>query len=307
MAFARRIDPAHGHGGIGRRAKQALDAGSLHIGIGNLRQHKGAAAGGKQMADAVDQIAVATVVGVQGIALLGGGVGSGGEVSMNVSTAKTVDGLLGVAHQKYGHALADKGGVENGVLQRVSVLEFVDERHAPFGLQGLGERFGLFGMLGVGQSGMHVEQQIIIVAARAAAFVFGQTGFQVAQTFELEADGGFLLGFADFGQAAAENGQGLQGGDVGFFNMLVFPDFAAQGVVFKTQQLVRLGKHGLRQAFLCGLPELGKQGVDGGVESIAVELRLDAAVHGFDFLHIPLQLLPSGVESFLYLRQTVFR
>ena len=76
--------------------------------------------------------------------------------------------------------MADKGGVENGVLQRVGVLEFVDERHAPFGSQGLGKRFGLLGMFGVGQGSMHVEQQIIIVAARAAAFVFGQTGFQVA-------------------------------------------------------------------------------------------------------------------------------
>ena len=226
---------------------------------------------------------------------------------MDVGAAKAVDGLLGVAHQKYGHALADKGGVENGVLQRVGVLEFIDERHAPFGSQGLGERFGLLGMFGIGQGGVNVEQQIVVVAARAVAFVFSQTGFQVAQTFELEADGGFLLGPADFGQAAAENGQGLQGGDVGFFNMLVFLDFAAQGFVFKTQQLVRLGKHGLFQAFLCGLPELGKQGVDRGVECAAVKLRLDAAVHGFDFLCIPLQLLPSGVEAFLYLRQAVFR
>ena len=250
------------------------------------------------MADTVDQIAVAAVVGAQGVALLGVGFGCGGEVGVDIGAAKAVDGLLGVAHQKYGHALADKGGVENGVLQRVGVLEFVDERHAPFGRQGLGERFGLFGMFGVGQGGMHVEQQIVVVAARAVAFVFSQTGFQVAQTFELEADGGFLLGFADFGQAAAENGQGLQGGDVGFFNMLVFPDFAAQGVVFKTQQLVRLGKHRLLQALLCGLPELGKQSVDGGIESIAVELRLDAAVHRFDFLHIPLELVPSGITAF---------
>ena len=85
------------------------------------------------MADAVDQIAVAAVVGAQGIALLGGGFGCGGEVGMDVGAAKAVDGLFGVAHQKYGHALADKGSVENGVLQRVGVLEFVDERHAPFG------------------------------------------------------------------------------------------------------------------------------------------------------------------------------
>ena len=89
--------------------------------------------------------------------------------------------------------------------------------------------------------------------------------------------------------------------------MLVFPDFAAQSVFFKTQQLVRLGKHGLLQAFLCGLPELGKQGVDGGIESIAVELRLDAAVHRFDFLHIPLQLLPSSIVALQYLRQAAFR
>ena len=64
--------------------------------------------------------------------------------------------------------------------QRVGVLEFLDERHAPFGRQGLGERFGLLGMFGIGQGGVNVEQQIVVVAARAAAFVFGQTGFQVA-------------------------------------------------------------------------------------------------------------------------------
>ena len=89
--------------------------------------------------------------------------------------------------------------------------------------------------------------------------------------------------------------------------MLVFPDPVAQSVFFKTQQFVRLGKHGLRQAFLYGLPELRKQGIDGGIECAAVKLRLDAAVHGFDFLHIPLQLVPSGMEAFLYLRQAVFR
>ena len=122
-------------------------------------------------------------------------------------------------------------------MQRVGVLEFVDERHAPFGSQGLGERFGLLGMFWVGQGGMHVEQQVVVVAARAAAFVFGQTGFQVAQTFELEADGGFLLGIVDFGQAAAKHGQGLQCVDVGFFNMLVFPDFATQGFAFKIKQV----------------------------------------------------------------------
>ena len=89
--------------------------------------------------------------------------------------------------------------------------------------------------------------------------------------------------------------------------MLVFPDFVAQSVFFKTQQLVRLGKHGLLQAFLCSLPKLGKQGVDRGIESIAVELRLDAAIHRFNFIKILSQLLPSSIVALQYLWQAVFR
>ena len=59
---------------------------------------------------------MATVVGLQGVALGGRGVGGGLQIGVDVGAAKAVDGLLGVAHHQERAALVGKGGFENGVL-----------------------------------------------------------------------------------------------------------------------------------------------------------------------------------------------
>ena len=87
------------------------------------------------MADAVYQCAVAAVVGLQGVTPGGRGVGGGLQIGVDVGTAKAVDGLLGVAHHQQRAALVGKGGFENGVLQGVGVLEFVNQGDMPVGGQ----------------------------------------------------------------------------------------------------------------------------------------------------------------------------
>ena len=104
---------------------------------------------GKQGVDGVDKGGVAAVVLAEGVAVGGGDGVGGGEVGVDVCAAKAVYGLFGVAnHVEGGFGVlmfvfrlcifrlpfgVHKGGFEDGVLQGVGVLEFVDEGGLPVG------------------------------------------------------------------------------------------------------------------------------------------------------------------------------
>ena len=92
----------------------------------------------------MDKGGVAAVVLAEGVAVGGGDGVGGGKVGVDVCAAKAVDGLFGVAnHVEGGFILValvfrlplglHKGGLEDGVLQGVGVLEFVDEGGLPVG------------------------------------------------------------------------------------------------------------------------------------------------------------------------------
>ena len=83
----------------------------------------------EQGADAVNQLGMAAVVdseGVMPVCIL-----RGLQIGVNIRTAKAVNCLLGVANEKQRAALFDKNLAENFVLQRVGILEFVNQRDFP--------------------------------------------------------------------------------------------------------------------------------------------------------------------------------
>ncbi len=82
-------------------------------------------AGLKDRIDGVDQGGFRTIIGAQRKAI--GDVSGGIHVSKHIGTAKTVDGLLGIADEKQAAAGIGKQLAKNVVLDRVGVLEFVDQ------------------------------------------------------------------------------------------------------------------------------------------------------------------------------------
>lgn len=110
----------------------------------------------EQGADAIDQLGMAAVVdgkGVMPVRIL-----RGLQIGVNVRTAKAVNRLFGVANEKQRAALFDKNLAENFVLQRVGILEFVNQRDFPVCRRRFCQRVAVF--MG-GQCLMDIQQQIV--------------------------------------------------------------------------------------------------------------------------------------------------
>ena len=65
------------------------------------------------------------------------------KVGVNVRSAKAVNRLFGIADQKQRAVLGDEDFLEDFVLQRVGVLEFINQRGFPVFGNGAGEGFGV--------------------------------------------------------------------------------------------------------------------------------------------------------------------
>lgn len=110
----------------------------------------------EQGADAVNQLGMAAVVdgkGVMPVRIL-----RGLQIGVNVRTAKAVNRLFGVANEKQRAALFDKNLAENFILQRVGILEFVNQRDFPVCRRRFCQCVAVF--IG-GQCLMDIQQQIV--------------------------------------------------------------------------------------------------------------------------------------------------
>ena len=130
----------------------------------------------EQGADAVDQLRVAAAVGGECVVVFG--IFGRLQISVNIGTAKAVNRLFGVAHEKQRVAVGDKSMLENGVLQRVGVLKFVDQRHAPVFRHGFGQKRTLRALT---KRVVHIEQQIVEAALAAAFFLLDQRVVDVGE------------------------------------------------------------------------------------------------------------------------------
>ena len=114
-------------------------------------------------------------VAAQGVQPAGGG-GAGGEVGVDVGAAEGVDGLLGVAdeHQRSRRVvgLDPVDGVEDAVLDRVGVLELVDQRYRKLGADHLGQARAV----GAGEGGVEAGEQVVEAHLGAARLLVGETG-----------------------------------------------------------------------------------------------------------------------------------
>ena len=150
-----RIEPAHLDGGAVWR-QPAFGAAGGDLAVIDVFQYKGVFFLFEQGADAVDQLGMAAVVdgkGVMPVRIL-----RGLQIGVNVRTAKAVNRLLGVANEKQRAALFDKNLAENFVLQRVGILEFVNQRDFPVCRRRFCQCVAVF--IG-GQCLMDVQQQIV--------------------------------------------------------------------------------------------------------------------------------------------------
>ena len=110
----------------------------------------------EQGADAVDQLGMTAVVdgeGVMPVRIL-----RGLQIGVNVRTAKAVNRLFGVANEKQRAALFDKNLAENFILQRVGILEFVNQRDFPVCRRHFCQCVAVFMD---GQCLMDIQQQIV--------------------------------------------------------------------------------------------------------------------------------------------------
>ena len=125
----------------------------------------------EQLAHCRHQRRLAAAVGQQGVLLVGRGVVARAQVGKNVGTAKAVNGLFGVAHHEHRPRLLHKGAAEDAVLQRVGILEFVDQRNGKVGGDACGQPGAV---LGVVQCAGQVGKQVVkATAARGAALRHG--------------------------------------------------------------------------------------------------------------------------------------
>ncbi len=98
---------------------------------------EGAGLCGEERIHGIDQRRCGAPVGAQHPGLAGGIAGV--QVGLQIGAAKAVDGLLRIADKKQGHAFVGKDPLENGVLQRVRILKFVDQRDRKTVAQRLGK------------------------------------------------------------------------------------------------------------------------------------------------------------------------
>ena len=94
------------------------------------------------------------------------------QIGEHIRAAKAVDGLLGVADENQRMSLLAENPKKDFELQRVGVLEFVDQRRPVAIAQGAGERSAGRALQRVGQVG----EQVVIGHLAAAALSGGQFG-----------------------------------------------------------------------------------------------------------------------------------
>ena len=128
----------------------------------------------EQRAYAADKRGMAAVVGGERVAVLR--VSGGLQVGVNVRSAKAVNRLFGIADQKQRAVLGDEDFLEDFVLQRVGVLELVDQRGFPVFGNGAGEGFGV---RIVGQRGVDIEQQVVETAFAARFFHLSKAAVEI--------------------------------------------------------------------------------------------------------------------------------
>ena len=103
-------------------------------------------------------------------------VSGGLQVGVNIRTAKAVNRLFGVADEKQRAVLGNENLLEDFILQRVGVLEFVNQCGFPVFGNGAGEGFAV-GV--VGQRGVDIEQQVVETAFAAGFLHFGKAAVEI--------------------------------------------------------------------------------------------------------------------------------
>ena len=162
-AFVQIVQPADAH----RRfvfGQAFFRAAGGHGFVGQVVQRERFVAG-EQCADAVDEPCVAAVVGGERVAVFR--FFGGGQIGKDVCAAEAVNGLFRVAHHEPGRGagcflrvgFGGEGTAENVVLQRVGVLEFVNQRHTPLPRHRLRQGGGIGAVFL--QRVEHVQQQVV--------------------------------------------------------------------------------------------------------------------------------------------------
>ena len=162
LPLARHLVPPGGHRPPHQRRQVAVDQGRLGVvrGRGDAAERdaveqerpRGAL---EDAVDGLDQPGCAAPVGAQGVAPRR--LPLGAEIGVHVGPAKSVDGLLRVADEVERVAL--EGGPEDAVLERVGVLELVDQGDGELAADAVRERRpGVVGVEGCVEPGDEVVE-----------------------------------------------------------------------------------------------------------------------------------------------------
>src|SRR5690606_20746188 len=104
-----------------------------------------------------DEIALGALVGLQraaGDALMAARF----EVAEDVRTTEAVDRLFGIADEEYRRTAVPVDMAKDAVLNRIGILEFVDQGSAVTAADGLGEALAVFRV----QRGSQTVQQVVV-------------------------------------------------------------------------------------------------------------------------------------------------
>ena len=140
----------HGHGRQRLAVEQQAAAGSAaggHMLIVDALDQEGVRPGHREQGlDGVEQALSRAEIGVQAIGVVSG-IGRGVQIGVDIAAAKAVDGLLGVADQDQTAVIAPGvDPLQDLVLQRIGVLELIDQGPGPGRMQGVGQTRAAVGM-----------------------------------------------------------------------------------------------------------------------------------------------------------------
>src|SRR5260364_78486 len=163
---SRTISSAHARGAGARAVKRrAFASVCSHRRVMQSVEDKSVAVNAENPVAGVDQRSASALIHRE--RCMPAGCAARTEISVQIGGAETVDGLFGVAHQKE-RAARRKDALEDVELERVGVLEFVDQRGAVARLQDSRQR-GLRV-----QCARQMGQQILIRGDTAASLEFKQ-------------------------------------------------------------------------------------------------------------------------------------
>jgi hypothetical protein len=164
-----------------------------------------------------------SVVPLQRVEPLDAGA-AGRQISVNVGTTKGVDRLFRIADEDQyavGSTLRNAiHGIENPVLKRVGILEFVDQRHRKLLPDAVGEAFAM----SRAQCGVEPREEVVETHLRTARLLGGKAPCYPACRVAQQVDGARRAGPASCAaESAGDRGQvrGAPGGWRGF------PDFGS--------------------------------------------------------------------------------